>query len=158
MQQQNNHKREEESGSPHLGGASLRQQTMGVHTFSYRVYYEDTDAGGVVYYANYLKFFERARTDFFRAKNIIQSDLAKNSGIVFVVRNCQIDFIKPAKLDDILEVSVILREIKAASIKVSQEIKVSGNIVCKFSAEIVSIHEKIFKPTRIPQNIIQNLQ
>ena len=77
-----------------------------LNNFSYRVYYEDTDAGGVVYYANYLKFFERARTDFLRTLGISQSDLATKEGLVFVVRKCVIDYISPAKLDNILEVSV----------------------------------------------------
>lgn len=126
--------------------------------YPYRIYYEDTDSGGVVYYANYLKFFERARTDFFRDKNIIQSDLAKNSDIVFVVKNCAINYIKPAKLDDIIETSVIMEELKSASIKITQEIKRDGERLCQFSATIACVNSKSFKPTRIPKNIIKNLQ
>jgi tol-pal system-associated acyl-CoA thioesterase len=71
---------------------------------TYRIYFEDTDAGGVVYYANYLKFFERARTDFLRALNISQSELAAMENLIFVVRKCQIEYISPAKLDDLVKV------------------------------------------------------
>ena len=75
----------------------------GVHVFPVRVYYEDTDAGGIVYYANYLKFAERARTELLRIAGITHSDLMAESGVAFAVRHCAADFIKPARLDDPLD-------------------------------------------------------
>ena len=85
------------------------------HNFTYRIYYEDTDAGGVVYYANYLKFFERARTDFLRTLEISQSDLAQKENLVFVVRKCEIDYLTPARLDDLVNVSVKIKEITSST-------------------------------------------
>ncbi len=124
-----------------------------LNKFSYRVYYEDTDAGGVVYYANYLKFFERARTDFLRALGISQSDLATKENLVFVVRKCTIDYISPAKLDDVLEVSVVIKNISAASILMQQEATKSGVASSRLEVEIVCVDSISFKPKKIPQEI-----
>ncbi len=128
-----------------------------VNNFSttYRVYYEDTDAGGVVYYANYLKFFERARTDFLRERNIIQSDLVKNLGIIFVVRSCFIEYLKPARMDDLLKVSVAVEEVRRTSIKMKQEIIRDSLAMCKLDVEIVCVDVLSFKPKRIPKNLIK---
>ena len=75
----------------------------GVHHHPLRVYYEDTDAGGVVYYANYLKFAERARTEMLRDLGIDHSELMDNEGVAFAVRHCTMDFLAPARLDDVLD-------------------------------------------------------
>ena len=75
-------------------------------TWPVRVYYEDTDIGGVVYYANYLKFFERARTEWLRSFGLNQDKLAQEEGLIFVVRRALLDFVRPARLDDMLEVTV----------------------------------------------------
>ena len=117
---------------------------------SYRVYYEDTDAGGVVYYANYLKFFERARTDFLRSLNISQAELITKENLVFVVRKCEIEYLSPAKLDDLIEVSVIVKEKRAASILMQQEIKRADKILSKLLVEIVCVAANDFKPKKIP--------
>ena len=124
------------------------------NNFTYRIYYEDTDAGGVVYYANYLKFFERARTDFLREKGIVQSQLAKNSGVVFVVRNCQIEYLQPARMDDLIEVAVEIIEIGKLSIQLNQEMKLQDRILSKINVEIVSVDAVTFKPKRIPPEIL----
>ncbi len=120
---------------------------------TYRIYFEDTDAGGVVYYANYLKFFERARTDFLRASNISQSELAAMENLIFVVRKCQIEYISPAKLDDLVKVTVAVKEIHAASIVMQQEIKRSDKILSTLSVEIVCVAADNFRPKKIPTNI-----
>jgi acyl-CoA thioester hydrolase len=120
---------------------------------TYRIYYEDTDAGGVVYYANYLKFFERARTDFLRALNISQSELAATENLIFVVRKCQIEYISPAKLDDLIAVLVTIKEIHAASIVMQQEIKRSDKILSRLNVEIVCVAADNFRPKKIPTNI-----
>ena len=122
-------------------------------SFNYQIYYEDTDFGGVVYYANYLKFFERARTDFLRSKNIIQSQLAEKSGIMFVVGNCNVQFLSPAKMDDLVEVSVEVLEVKKASIKLYQEMKLGEKILAKIEIQIICVDSKSFKPRKIPEGI-----
>ncbi|MFT6077921.1 MAG: acyl-CoA thioester hydrolase, partial [Rickettsiales bacterium] len=104
---------------------------------SYRIYYEDTDAGGVVYYANYLKFFERARTDLLRSKNIIQSEIAEELGIVFVVRDCHTKYLKPARMDDLIDVSVEIIEVGKVSLRMKQEISLKGKILNEMEVEIV---------------------
>jgi acyl-CoA thioester hydrolase len=127
-----------------------------VNNFStkYRVYYEDTDAGGVVYYANYLKFFERARTDFLRQKNIIQSDLIRDLGIIFVVRNCAVEYVKPARMDDLIEISVMVDEVRKTAIKMKQEIVKDSLVLCRLDVEIVCVDAVSFKPKKIPENLI----
>jgi acyl-CoA thioester hydrolase len=124
-----------------------------LNNFSYRIYYEDTDAGGVVYYANYLKFFERARTDFLRARNISQSELSEKENLLFVVRKCEIEYLVSAKLDDLIEVSVEVKNISAASILMYQEIKKSSQLLSRLNVEIVCIDSVSFKPKKIPLNI-----
>lgn len=124
------------------------------NSFKYRIYYEDTDLGGVVYYANYLKFFERARTDFLRSKNIIQTKLAEDSEIIFVVRSCQIEYLKPAKMDDLIEVFVKVKEIGKVSISMQQEIKLNDEILCKMDVTIVCVDSNNFKPKRIPETVL----
>jgi acyl-CoA thioester hydrolase len=122
--------------------------------FTYRIYYEDTDAIGVVYYANYLKFFERARTDFLRSLNISQQQLAKENQIVFVVKKCNIEYLSPAKLDDLINVSVKISEIKKISLLMHQTISVSNKIISVLEVEIVCLDSNNFKPTKIPQHLI----
>jgi len=115
----------------------------------YRVYYEDTDAGGVVYYANYLKFFERARTDFLRAKNILQNEMLQTQQTAFVVSRCEVDYIKAAKLDDLVEVSVIVEEVGVASIIMNQEMRCNEVVLAKLKAKIVCVDSKNLRPKRI---------
>ena len=123
------------------------------HSNSYRIYYEDTDSGGVVYYANYLKFFERGRTEFLRTKNILQSDLAKNFGVIFVVRNCFIKYLKPAKLDDLVVVETFIEKIQKASMQIKQQMIKDEQILCHLNVEIACVDAISFKPKKIPQTI-----
>ncbi len=118
----------------------------------YRVYYEDTDAGGVVYYANYLKFFERARTDFLRSLNISQAELLEKENLCFVVKRCEIDYVTSAKLDDLINVLVEVKEIKPASILMYQEAK-TNKVLSRLNVEIVCVAADSFRPKKIPQNI-----
>ena len=85
-------------------------------SISVRVYYEDTDAGGVVYYANYLKYIERGRAEHLRVLNLKQPTLLENSGLVFVVRSVKADYLLPAFLDDIIEVQTSIKLVKHASL------------------------------------------
>lgn len=119
----------------------------------YRIYYEDTDAGGVVYYANYLKFFERARTDFLRAKGVSQNDLLARENLAFVVKRCEIDYVRSAKLDDLIEVSVVVAEVRAASVAMLQEIVCDGVVLAKLLVEIVCVDALSFRPKKIPAGL-----
>lgn len=127
-------------------------------TTHYRIYYEDTDAGGVVYYANYLKFFERARTDFLRSLHISQSDLIHSNNLAFVVRKCDIDYISPAKLDDMIDVNVEVTEIRNASILMDQTIQIAGKTLSKLKVKIACVNISDFKPTKVPDNITNKLK
>nr|WP_282490092.1 tol-pal system-associated acyl-CoA thioesterase [Providencia alcalifaciens] len=119
-----------------------------------RVYYEDTDAGGVVYHARYLAFFERARTEMLRNKGINQQSLlAENLG--FVVRNMTIDFVKGARLDDLLEVETEIVEIKRASLLFQQRLVDSqGNLLCGATALIACVDTSKMKPKALPKSIV----
>ncbi|MTC30083.1 tol-pal system-associated acyl-CoA thioesterase [Providencia alcalifaciens] len=119
-----------------------------------RVYYEDTDAGGVVYHARYLAFFERARTEMLRNKGINQQSLlAENLG--FVVRNMTIDFVKGARLDDLLEVETEIVEIKRASLLFLQRLVDSqGNLLCGATALIACVDTSKMKPKALPKSIV----
>jgi len=123
-------------------------------TFSYRIYYEDTDAGGVVYYANYLKFYERARTDFLRELNISQFELASEKKIIFVVRKCEIEYHHPARLDDMIEVDVRVSEINKATLTMMQKITKSSQLISQLKVVLVCLNSQTFKPIRLPQNLL----
>ena len=101
-------------------GSGLR--SMSVHRFRVRVYYEDTDAGGIVYHANYLNFAERARTEFLRLCGIGQHEMRRTDGVAFAVRRCEIDYRMPARLDDVLEVRTTLRDLRGARVTAIQSI------------------------------------
>jgi len=120
----------------------------GTHTAHYRIYYEDTDAGGVVYYANYLKFAERARTEALRAMGIDQSDLFKNENIGFVVRRVEADYHAPARLDDMLTVETMLQKMSAARFTMAQRIKKDDQLLVDMIVHIVSVNGD-FKPTAL---------
>tara|TARA_B100001564_G_C20495623_1_gene603780 strand:+ start:505 stop:897 length:393 start_codon:yes stop_codon:yes gene_type:complete len=123
------------------------------HHCSYRVYYEDTDAGGVVYYANYLKFAERARTEWLRERGIIQSKLAQEEDILFVVRKAELDLKQPARLDDLIDIETSLVHIKGARINLEQTLCVNKQILVSLNITIACINSA-FKPTRLPPSII----
>ena len=93
------------------------------HIFTLRVYYEDTDAGGIVYYANYLRFAERARTEYLRSVGADHQTLLAEDGIAFTVRQCSVDYMSPAFLDDPLEVHTRFLEVRGASLRAEQVVK-----------------------------------
>lgn len=124
-----------------------------LNKFSYRIYYEDTDAGGVVYYANYLKFFERARTDFLRELGINQSQLLQEQSVCFVVRKCEIEYISPIKLDDMILVDVEIVNVSATTITMNQKIHRDNKMLSSLKVEIVCVASKSFRPCRISEEI-----
>ena len=122
--------------------------------YSIRVFYEDTDAGGVVYYANYLKFFERARTEWLRDLAINQSQLLEQN-IAFVVRKVEMDNIASAKLDDLLSVKSQIQEIKRASLVFSQRIlNEKQQLLCTATIRIACVNLAKAKPCAIPQELL----
>lgn len=122
----------------------------------YRIYYEDTDAGGIVYYANYLKFAERARTDALRVAGISQSELMAKDGLGFVVTSCEMRFLGAAKLDDVISVETQLRELKKVRMSMKQTIRKNGEVLVALNVEIACVNRD-FKPSRIPEPIAQAL-
>ncbi len=113
----------EREAHPHLAGRLI----PGGHALALRVYYEDTDFSGIVYHANYLKFMERGRSDYMRLLGVVQGDLfaeaaAEAPGFHFVVRSMQLDFKKPARIDDVLEVITLSKDVAGASITLAQSV------------------------------------
>ena len=130
---------------------------MSKHRF--RVYYEDTDAGGVVFYANYLKFIERGRTEYLRDLGFDQGSLAKEKNIVFVVKSLSADYLLPAFLDDMIEVQTIIKSNKNASLVFTQKILSLEKNTVLFNAEVkvVSVLKNNLKPCAVPQEIMEKL-
>ena len=116
-----------------------------------RVYYEDTDAGGVVYYANYLKFFERARTEWLRSFSLNQDKLAQEEGLIFVVRRASLDFVRPARLDDVLEVTVEPRKLARVYVELAQEARRGAQVLARAEIQVACLRLRGFKPVAIPQ-------
>ncbi|MFV0575089.1 MAG: tol-pal system-associated acyl-CoA thioesterase [Vibrio sp.] len=132
----------------------MTKQTDAVFKWPITIYYEDTDAGGVVYHANYLKFFERARTELLKSLGIIQQKLLEQE-IGFVVRHMDIDYIQGAKLDEQLEVHTRIDNLKKASISFCQElVNPEGRILCKATVKVACVNITHMKPQAIPSNII----
>jgi acyl-CoA thioester hydrolase len=124
------------------------------HVFPVRVYYEDTDAGGVVYYANYLKFAERARTDLLRVLGLEQSRLAAEEAIVFAVRRCSVDYLRPARLDDQLQVHTRLLGLGGATLDVEQRILRAGVELVRMRVSVASVRPAgRGRPVRIPATL-----
>lgn len=124
-----------------------------------RVFYEDTDCGGVVYYANYLKFMERARTERLRSMGFEQSELRNNHNVLFTVRSVQIDFMQPAAYDDLLQVTADIMECKRASLIFSQNIfrHQDEQPLCKGRVRIACVDSAAFRPCPIPEFILREL-
>jgi len=121
-----------------------------------RVYYEDTDAGGIVFYANYLKFFERARTEMLRAIGYEQDELMINPGVVFAVRSVQIDYLKSARFNEKIEVSTEVIIAKRASLTFEQLITRDDDILCTSITRIACLDTITLRPKEIPK-ILQEL-
>ncbi len=120
-----------------------------MHRFDLRVYYEDTDAGGVVYYANYLKFAERARTEMLRHIGFEQEALRRATGRVFAVRRCSADYLAPARLDDELIVETRLTALGGASLEVEQEIRCGARALVRLALRLACL-DADGKPSRLP--------
>jgi acyl-CoA thioester hydrolase len=124
-----------------------------------RVYYEDTDSAGVVYYANYLKFMERARTEWFRSLGFEQDALARDAGILFVVRSVNLHYRRPARFNELLQVVSRIDEVKKASLLFEQTIlrTGAGETLCSGHIRVACVAVDSFKPRSIPPLILAEL-
>ncbi len=124
-----------------------------------RVYYEDTDSGGVVYYANYLRFMERARTEWLRALGFEQDQLLERYGILFAVRRATVDYLRPARFNDLLEVRSELAGHGGASLDFSQQVvRVDDGVsCCRGEMKIACVAAETLRPVRIPKEIVVEL-
>lgn len=129
----------------------------GAQQFNVRIYYEDTDAGGIVYYANYLKFAERARTEALRDIGIEQQSLREVEKIGFVVKRCVMEFFKPAMLDDLLTIETRLHDIGKASLEMRQTIRRGEQILVTLEVTIAVVGDGM-KPIRMPESVQQRMQ
>ena len=117
------------------------------HRFPVRVYYEDTDAGGIVYYANYLKFAERARTEMLRDMGAPCVDLVRRQGLSFAVRRCEVDYLRPARLDDRLEVETRLLGVGGATLDAEQTVRRDDDVLVRVRLACMS---SAGRPARLP--------
>ena len=124
----------------------------GAHVFPLRVYYEDTDVGGTVYHANYLRFAERARTEMLRERGVNQSELMAETGIAFAVCHCTADYVKPGRLDDQLEVHTRIVEVGRTSLRAEQSVRRDGTDLVTMHLRLVCLNLE-GRPTRLPEDV-----
>ena len=150
-----------EASNLQLETRNFRLQTSDLKpgTFSWpvRVYYEDTDAAGVVFYAKHLKYMERARTEWLRSLGFEQTALLHEHNVVFVVRTLAIEYLRPALFNDTLEVTVALEGVRGGSIKVAQTIRRGAQTLATAAVNVACVNTRSFKPVRIPKPILEKL-
>ncbi len=127
-------------------------------TWPIRIYYESTDAGGVVYHSEYLKFYERARTEWLRSLGFEQNTLRTQDGVLFVVRNMQIKYAQPARFDELLEVWSRLVELGRSRFVFDQRLLRGEEILNQATVEVVCVADTNFKPTSLPVYIRQKFE
>jgi acyl-CoA thioester hydrolase len=120
-----------------------------------RVYWEDTDAGGVVYYANYLKFLERARTEWLRKLDVHQTELAGRDGVIFVVRKVEAEYLRSARFDDALEIRCWLRHLGRASLEMEQAVMRGDETLLTAQIRVACVSAGEFRPAKIPAHILE---
>lgn len=136
----------------------MREPTVKPYRHATRVYWEDTDAGGIVYYANYLRFFERARTEWLRGLGVDQRELRERDGAIFVVSEAVLRYHRPARLDDLLEVTVAVREAARASLSLRQRALRGTELLAEGEIRIACVEAPTLKLRRIPPHILSHLQ
>jgi acyl-CoA thioester hydrolase len=122
------------------------------HRFPIRVYYEDTDAAGMVYYANYLRFAERARTEMMREAGSSHSEMIETFDTLFAVSRCEVDYLKPARLDDLLSVETRVMEVGGAVVRLDQRIQRDGDLLARLIIRIACLNRK-GRPQRLPEPV-----
>ena len=124
--------------------------TGGVHRYGLRVYFEDTDAGGIVYHANYLRFAERARTEALRAIGLPHSEMMRQFGMIFVVRRAELDYQRPARLDDWLTIETTAVAVGGASVRLRQSVKRDAEAIAVVDLTLVSLRLQTGRAERMP--------
>lgn len=120
-----------------------------------RIYYEDTDAAGVVYYANYLRYFERCRSDWLREQGFDVVDIDRNYGCAFAVRSVQIDYLQAVRLSDLVRVDMAVQELRRAGITLQQNITQNNKVLATATIRVVCVDRQSFKPVSIPQPLFE---
>ena len=128
------------------------------HTLDVRIYYEDTDAGGVVYYANYLKYMERGRTEWLRALGVDQSDVAREYGRVFMVVSLEIKYLRPARLDDLITVRSEVTRMGRASLNFAQQIYCNGELLTQGTVQVGCVDAITMRPAGMPPQVRTKLE
>jgi acyl-CoA thioester hydrolase len=123
-----------------------------------RVYYEDTDAGGVVYYANYLKFFERCRTEWLRSVGVNQRTLADEHGVMFVVARAEIDYKRPARLDDLLEADMHVARLARVSFEFTQNLTRGAELLAALRIKVACVDCRTLAPRPLPDFVAAPLR
>lgn len=123
-----------------------------------RVYFQDTDAGGVVYHASYVNFMERARTEWLRSHGYSNAGLMKEFGVVFVVRSLKLDYLKPALLDDILDVTAQIKELGRSRLNLVQSVRRGDEVLTEAEVHLVCVSLKGFKPVSVPEVLSEQLK
>lgn len=123
------------------------------HVYAIRVYYEDTDAAGIVYYANYLRFAERARTELLRELGFGHRALMESDGVVFAVRRCEAEYLKPARLDDQVEVHTRILDVKGASLDAEQVVRRDGDDLARLRLRLACVG-RAGRPARWPARVV----
>ena len=134
------------------------QPELFTYSFPVRVYFENTDAGGVVYHSEYLKFLERARTEWLRHLGFDHQALARNHKVVFVVSSLSLDFVKPARLDDMVTVSVHLESLGKVRCVFAQEVKREDEVLVKARVTVACLTPDSFKPVEIPAPLKRKME
>ena len=129
-----------------------------VFSIPVRIYYEDTDAGGIVYYANYLCYLERARTEFLRSYGFEQDALREADGVLFAVRRAEVDYLKPARFNDELTVTAEIKRLGGASINFYQEVLLGDELLCKGNIRIACINDESLMPMPVPKVVVAAVQ
>lgn len=127
-------------------------EQRGAHVLETRVYYEDTDAGGVVYHTAYLRFAERARTELMRTLGFDHAGLLERDGLAFAVRRCEAEFLRPARLDDLVEVHTLLAGASAARLRFRQTVRRGSEVLVEMTLQIVCLRPD-GRPARIPYQL-----
>ena len=127
-----------------------------MHTLDIRIYYEDTDSLGLVYYANYLKFLERARTEFFRDQGLDLGNIIQDCGLFFVVRSCNIKFISPASFDDLLQIISNVKKIKKNFVQLEQNIILNKKTILKGEINLACVNS-MGNSDELPKNVYNKL-
>lgn len=134
------------------------EQKPNAFSIPVRIYYEDTDAAGVVYYANYLKFFERCRTEWMRTIGHGQSDLARDEGVIFVVRAVSCEYLRPARLDDQLTVGLEVEKLGRAQVVFRQHVRRGEEELVTGTVQIVCVNVEKMKSSPIPDFLRKKLE